>query len=106
MAISLGKDASAPPFGEGIISATFTEECETVDISNRSNIGGSAGAPGRRVSRAGFVSKTWEIECHDPDGLITSLNAAGTAGSFSIMSVTENVGIDGAVTYNVTAREF
>ena len=106
MAISLGKDASAPPFGEGIISATFTEECETVDVSNRSNIGGSAGAPGRRVSLAGFVTKTWEIECHDPDGLIASLTAAGTAGSFSIMSVTENVGVDGAVTYNVTAKEF
>jgi hypothetical protein len=106
MSISLGKDASAPPFGEGIISATFTEECETIDISNRSNIGGSAGAPGRRVSRAGFVTKTWEIECHDPDGLITSLTAAGTAGSFSIMSVSENIGIDGAVTYNVTAKEF
>jgi hypothetical protein len=106
MAISLGKDASAPPFGEGIISATFTEECETIDISNRSNIGGSSGAPGRKVSKAGFVTKTWEIECHDPDGLITSLNAAGTSGSFSIMSVTENVSIDGAVTYNVTAKEF
>ncbi len=106
MSITLGKDASAPPFGEGIISATFTEECETVDISNRSNVGGSAGAPGRRVSRAGFVTKTWEIECHDPDGLITSLTAAGTAGSFSIMSVSENIGIDGAVTYNVTAKEF
>jgi hypothetical protein len=107
MAITLGKDASsAPPFGEGIISATFTEECETIDISNRSNIGGSSGAPGRKVSKAGFVTKTWEIECHDPDGLITSLNAAGTSGSFSIMSVTENVSIDGAVTYNVTAKEF
>jgi hypothetical protein len=107
MAITLGKDAgTAPPFGEGIISATYTEECETVDISNRSNIGGSAGAPGRRVSRAGFVTKTWEIECHDPDGLITSLNAAGTSGSFSVMSVTENVSIDGAITYNVTAKEF
>jgi hypothetical protein len=106
MAISLGKDASAPPFGEGVISATFTEECEVVDISNRSNIGGSSGAPGRRVSKAGFVTKTWEIECHDPDGLITSLTAAGTAGSFSIMSVTENVSIDGAVTYSVTAKEF
>jgi hypothetical protein len=107
MAISLGKDAaSAPPFGEGIISASFTEECETVDISNRSNVGGSAGVPGRRVSRAGFVTKTWEIECHDPDGLITSLTAAGTAGSFSIMSVSENIGVDGAVTYNVTAKEF
>ena len=107
MAITLGRDAaSAPPFGEGIISATFTEECETIDISNRSNVGGTAGAPGRRVSRAGFVTKTWEIECHDPDGLITSLTAAGTAGSFSIMSVSENIGIDGAVTYNVTAKEF
>jgi hypothetical protein len=107
MAITLGRDAaSAPPFGEGIISATFTEECETIDISNRSNVGGTAGAPGRRVSKAGFVTKTWEIECHDPDGLITSLNAAGTASSFSIMSVSENIGIDGAVTYNVTAKEF
>jgi hypothetical protein len=105
MAISLGKDAaSAPPFGEGIISATYTEECETVDISNRSNVGGSAGAPGRKVARAGFVTKTWEIECHDPDGLITSLTAAGS--SWSVMSVTENIGVDGAVTYNVTAKEF
>lgn len=105
MAISLGKDAaSAPPFGEGIISATYTEECETVDISNRANIGGSAGAPGRKVSRAGFVTKTWDIECHDPDGLITSLNAAGS--SWTIMSVTENVSIDGAVTYSVSAKEF
>jgi len=105
MAISLGKDAaSAPPFGEGIISATYTEECETVDISNRSNIGGSAGAPGRKVSRAGFVTKTWDIECHDPDGLITSLNAAGS--SWTVVSVTENVSIDGAVTYSVTAKEF
>jgi hypothetical protein len=106
MAISLGKDSSAPPVGEGIISATFTEECEMIDVSNRSNIGGSAGAPGRKVSKAGFVTKTWEIECHDPDGLITSLNAAGTSGSYSVMSVSENISIDGAVTYNVTLKEF
>jgi hypothetical protein len=105
MAITLGKDAaSSPPFGEGVISATYTQECETIDISNRSNIGGSAGAPGRKVSRAGFVTKTWEIECHDPDGLITSLNAAGSG--FSIMSVSENIGIEGAVTFNVTVKEF
>jgi hypothetical protein len=105
MAITLGKDAgSAPPFGEGIISATYTEECETIDISNRSNIGGSAGAPGKKVSKAGYVTKTWEIECHDPDGLIASLEAAGS--SWTVMSVTENIGIDGAVTYNVTAKEF
>lgn len=106
MAISLGKDGSAPPVAEGIISATFTEECETVDISNRSNIGGSSGAPGRKVSKAGFVTRNWEIECHDPDGLITSLNAAGTSGSYSVMSVSENIGIDGAVTYSVSLKEF
>jgi hypothetical protein len=106
MAISLGKDSSAPPVGEGIISATFTEECETVDISNRANIGGSAGAPGRKVSKAGFVTKTWEVECHDPDGLLTSLNAAGTSGSFSVMSVSENVSVEGAVTYSVSLKEF
>ena len=104
MAISLGKDASAPPVGEGIISATFTEECETIDISNRANIGGSAGAPGRKVARAGFVTKTWEIECHDATSLISSLETAGSG--FSVMSVTENIGIDGAVTFNVTAKEF
>ena len=106
MAITLGKDGSAPPVAEGIISATFTQECETVDISNRSNIGGSAGAPGRKVSRAGFVTNNWEIECHDPDGLLTSLNAAGTSGSYSVMSVAENVSIDGAVTYSVSLKEF
>jgi hypothetical protein len=105
MAITLGKDASSsPPFGTGIISATYTEECETVDISNRSNIGGTSGGPGYKAARAGFTTKTWEIECHDATGLITSLAAAGSG--FSVMSVTENIGVDGAVTFNVTAKEF
>jgi hypothetical protein len=105
MAITLGKDASSsPPFGSGIISATYTQECETVDISNRSNVGGSAGAPGYKVSKAGFTTLTWEIECHDPSGLVASLTAAGSG--YSVMSVTENISIDGAVTYNVTAKQF
>ena len=112
MAITLGKDGTGIPTPtggsaiEGVISATFTEECETVDITNRSNIGGSSGAPGRKVSKAGFVTKTWEIECHDPDGLVTSLNAAGTSGSYSVMSVSENVSVEGPVTYSVTLKEF
>jgi hypothetical protein len=106
MAITLGKDGSAPPFGSGIISATYAEECETIDVSNRDNISNSAGAPGKKAFKAGFVTKTWEIECHSATSLITSLEAAGNSGSFSIMSVTENIGIDGAVTYNVTAKEF
>lgn len=105
MSITLGKDASnAPPFGAGIISATYTQECETIDISNRSNVGGSSGAPGRKAIKAGFVTKTWEIECHDPSGLVTSLDAAGSG--WTVMGVTETIGIDGAVTYTVTAKEF
>lgn len=105
MAITLGKDAaSAPPFGTGIISATYTEECETIDVSNRSNIGGGSGAPGKRVSKAGFVSKTWEIECHDPTGLVTALET--DVSGWTVMSVAENIGVDGAVTFTVTAREF
>lgn len=104
MAIGLGKDGvsgSAPPFGEGIISATYTEECETVDVSNRSNVGNGAG---RRVFLAGFTTKMWEIECHDADAVITSLEAANPTG-WTVMSVTENIGVDGAVTYNITAKE-
>jgi hypothetical protein len=103
MAISLGKDGDAPPFGTGIISATYTEECETIDISNRDNVGGSTGAPGYRASTAGFVTKTWEIECHDASGLVTSLEEAGSG--FTVMSVTENISVDGAVTFSVTAKE-
>jgi hypothetical protein len=104
MAISLGKDGTAPPFGAGVISATYTEECETIDVSNRSNVGGSAGGPGRKMSKAGFVTKTWEIECHDATNLITSLEAAGSG--FSVMSVSESISVDGAVVYSVTAKEF
>jgi len=106
MAITLGKDAgTAPPFGTDIISATYTEECEMIDVTNRSNKGGSTGNPGYRASKAGFTSKTWEIECHDATGLIAALESnTGTSG-YIVMSVTENISIDGAVTFTVTARE-
>lgn len=104
MAITLGKDGDAPPFGTGIISATLTTEVETVDITNRDNCGGSAGSPGHRVSMAGLESNTWEIECHDPDGLVASLEGNAN-GAYHVMSITENVSIDGAVTYSVTCRE-
>lgn len=102
MAITLGKDSTATiPFGGGIISATYTEECETVDVSNRGNVGSGVG---RKTFLAGFTTKTWEVECHDPDGVITSLEAANPSG-FTVMSVTENIGIDGAVTYSLTLKE-
>lgn len=105
MAITLGKDqGDAPPFGgSGIISASYTQECEVVDITNRGNIGGSAGAPGYKQTKAGFTTKTWEIETHDANGLVTALEAAGSG--FTVMSVNENISIDGAITYTVTAKE-
>lgn len=102
MAITLGKDASATiPFGEGIISATFTEECETIDVSNRANVGSGAG---RKTFLAGFKTKTWEIECHDADGVISSLETANPSG-YTVMSVSESIGLDGAVVYSLSVKE-
>lgn len=98
---ALGKDQAAPPFGTGVISATYTEECELVDISNRDNTGSG---PAYKVSAAGFVTKTWEIECHDGSSALTSLLSDGTG--FQVMSVTENISVDGAKTFSITAKEF
>lgn len=105
MAITLGKDSTnAPPFGgSGIISASYTEECEVIDVTNRSNMGGAVGGAGYKQNKAGFTSKTWEIETHDSTGLVTALAAAGTG--YTVMSITENIGIDGAITFTVTAKE-
>jgi hypothetical protein len=105
MAITLGKDGSAPPFGTDIISATLTEEKEVVDVTNRTNMGGTTGNPGYRAYKAGLTSKTWEIECHDATGLITALETNTGTDGYIVMGVTENIGIDGAVTFTVTARE-
>ena len=104
MSIALGKDGTAPPKGTDIINATYTEECEVVDVTNRSNEGGATGVAGYRAYKAGFKTKMWEIECHDATGLITSLTA-NTPGSFEVMSVSENISIDGAVTFTVSLRE-
>lgn len=105
MAIALGKDGAAPPFGNGIISASYTEEQEVVDITNRQNCGGSNGDAGYKATAAGFKTKTWEIECHDGAGLATALTTQAASGQWTVMSVTENIGVDGAVTFTVTAKE-
>jgi hypothetical protein len=104
MSIVLGKDGSAPPFGADIISATYTEECEVIDVTNRANEGGAAGEAGYRAYKAGFKTKMWEIECHDATGVVTQLTTNASSG-FTVMSVNENIGIDGAVTFTITARE-
>jgi hypothetical protein len=105
MAITLGKEGTAPPFGVDVISATYTEETEVVDVTNRTNKGGSTGNAGYRAYKAGLTSKLWEIECHDATGLITALESNAPTSDFIVMGVTENISIDGAVTFTVTARE-
>lgn len=105
MAITLGKDATdAPPFGANIISATYTTECEVVDVSNRDNVGGSTGNPGYRANQAGFMTETWEIECHDGAALVAALESNTATSNFIVMGVTENISVDGAITFTVTAR--
>jgi hypothetical protein len=105
MAITLGKDGSAPPFGSDVISATYTEEVEIIDVTNRTNKGGTSGNPGFRAYKSGLTSKLWEIECHNATGLLTALQSNTPTSSFLVMGITENISIDGAVTYTVTARE-
>ena len=104
MAITLGKSSSAtPPFGTDVISATYTEEAEVIDVSNRNNVG--TGAVGHRAFDTGFKSKLWEIECHDATGVLAQLTSNTATSNFVVMGVTENIGIDGAVTFTITARE-
>jgi hypothetical protein len=76
-----------------------------VDVTNRENVGGSSGNPGYRCNKAGFKAETWEIECHDPDGLVTSLTTQMSNGNWSVMSIAENVAVDGATTFTVTCRK-
>jgi hypothetical protein len=104
MAITLGKDGGTPPFGTDIISATFTEECEVIDVTNRSNEGGATGVAGYKANAAGFKTQMWEIECHDASGLIAALESNTATSNFLVMGVTENISIDGAVTFTVSAR--
>lgn len=95
---ALGRSGDAPPFGTDVISATYTEETELIDITNRTNAAG-----GYKTSEAGFTTKTWEIECHDATGLVSSLTADGAG--FQVMSITENINVDGPITFTVTAKE-
>jgi hypothetical protein len=98
MPVTLGRNGDTPPFGSNVISATYTEECDAIDITNRINASG-----GYKSSKQGFVTKTWEIECHDASGLQASLEA--TDSGFYATSLTENISVDGAVTFSVTVKE-
>jgi hypothetical protein len=74
---------------------------ELIDLSNRDNVGAGVGS---KVNAAGFRTRTWEVECHDATGLVTSLNADET-DQYTVTSITENISVDGAVTFSVTVKE-
>ena len=100
MAVTLGRNGGlSAPFGSNIINVTRTEESEAVDVSNRPNTSG-----GYKVSQAGFKAVTWEIECHNPGGAMADLLSANADYGVTVISVTENINVDGAVTYTITAK--
>lgn len=100
MAVTLGRNGTlTSPYGDNIINVTKTQESEAVDVSNRTNT-----SAGYKVSQAVFKVVTWEIECHDPGAAMTDLLDANADNSVTVMGVTENIGIDGAVTFTITAK--
>jgi hypothetical protein len=105
MAITLGKAGSGAPTvaGDNIISADLVEEADVIEITSRST--SSDGNPAYREYQVGLTSETWEIECYDPTGVLTSLQAQLTSGSYGVMSVAENVNLDGPVTYTLSLRK-
>jgi len=104
MAITLGKAGTgAPSFGDNIISATKNDETDVIDITSRTT--DNSANPSYREFDVGLPSSTWEIECYDPDGLVAGLVAQLTDGSYGVVSVSENINLDGPVTYTVTLRQ-
>jgi hypothetical protein len=100
MAVTLGRSGTlSAPYGSNIINVTKTVESEAVDVSNRSNTSG-----GYKVSQAGFKAVTWEIECHNPGAAMTDLLDANADNGATVTSVTENINVDGAVTYTITVK--
>jgi len=104
MAVTLGKEGTgAPSFGDNIVSASLVTEADVIDITSRSV--GITEDPDYREYKTGLTSETWEIECYDPTGIVADLETAMVTGSFGVMNVSENVNLDGPVTYTVTLRK-
>ena len=104
MAITLGKDGDPVPAAvtdANVISATYTESCDTIDISNRGNIG-----DGYKATDAGFITKSWSIECHDSSALMETVAGNAAESGMQVTSVSENASLDGAVTYTVELNSF
>lgn len=87
-----------PPYGDDIISVTKTDEAETIDVSHRTN-----SQSGFRIYEAGLPSQTFEIECYNVGGAMTSLVSNGNG--LQVMGVSESGSVDGVVTYTITVRD-
>ena len=104
MAITLGKAGTgAPNFGDNIISATKNDEADVIDITSRST--DNSANPAYREFDVGLPSSTWEIECYDPTGLLSDLTTQLSDDTYGVVSVSENITLDGPNTYTVTLRQ-
>jgi hypothetical protein len=102
MAITMGRAGGAPTGGSsatGIISVTWTQEAESIDVTHRGTV---TTGPYYKAATGGFVTRTAEIECLDATAVVTALHAAGSG--YTVMSVTENQPLDGPVTFSITVK--
>ena len=104
MAITLGRAGGTPTGSNGatgIISVTWTQEAEAVDVTHRGLVGATGIA--YKASTGGFITNTAQIECLDATAVISSLASAGTG--FIVTNVVENQPLDGPVTFTLTAKQ-
>jgi hypothetical protein len=104
MPVTLGRDGGSPTGSNGatgIMSVTWTQEVNAIDVSHRGLV--SASGISYKAATGGFVTRTAEIECLDATAVMTSLAGAGTG--YIVTNVAENRPLDGPVTFTLTAKK-
>jgi hypothetical protein len=104
MPVSLGRDGGSPTGSNGatgIMSVTWTQEVNAIDVSHRGLV--SASGISYKAATGGFVTRTAEIECLDATAVMASLAGAGTG--YIVTNVTENRSLDDKVTFTLTAKK-
>ena len=104
MPVTLGRDGGSPTGSNGatgIMSVTWTQEANAIDVSHRGLV--SASGISYKAATGGFVTRTAEIECLDATAVMASLAGAGTG--FIVTNVTENRPLDDKVTFTLTAKK-
>ena len=93
--MALGKDQVSSYTGianDDIRNVTYTEECETIDVTAR-------GSGDYKAYAAGFSSTTVEIEC-----LNHGVSIGDTAGTLICTGISVNEPLDDVVTYTITYK--